>query len=156
MIRSSEVLSKKIETTVASTLEKMIFMEVSVQEDSPATEAKTPILASLKVLEPFQDKFEVAIDRELAFDIARLLFNTLKEEVTEELARDFTLEILNLLAGSIMGSLISKERHFRLGIPEIEEKIPKNLKAFDHCFSVNGKTLYLKRPASNRFSQFLA
>ncbi len=149
MIRSSEVLSKKIETTVASTLEKMIFMEVSVQEDSPATEAKTPILASLKVLEPFQDKFEVAIDRELAFDIARLLFNTLKEEVTEELARDFTLEILNLLAGSIMGSLISKERHFRL-------EIPKNLKAFDHCFSVNGKTLYLKRPASNRFSQFLA
>ncbi len=152
MVNSSQTISSQIESTVTSILERVIFLEVSVHNPSAEPEMQGAIMASLDVFEPFRDKFELAIERDLAFDIATVLFNVQRHEITEDLAKDFTLEILNMIAGAVMGSVVDPVNGFRLGIPEIQKKNPENIYKFDYCFIIEGRNMFLKTPRLHSLS----
>ena len=155
MTKIPRTIAEKIEEIVSSRIEEMTFMEVSKLANTPALGDEKIIAASLRVYEPFQDEFGLAIERDLAFNIASSLFSAQERIIDEELVKDLTLEILNMLAGAVMATLLRDDMSFKLGIPIISSRSPSEALGDSHHFNIEGNSLFFNTPSAQLFEELI-
>ncbi len=155
MTKIPGTIAEKIEEIVSSRIEEMTFIEVSKIAYTPALGDEKIIAASLQVYEPFQDEFGLAIERDLAFNIASSLFSAQEKIIDEELVKDLTLEILNMLAGAVMATLLRNDMSFKLGIPIISSRFPSETVGDSHHFNIEGNSLFFNTPSAQLFEELI-
>jgi len=105
---------------VGETLENMAFMEALSSEQPPPIEVGEMQTASLLMHDPVQNEFLMVMPRNLLLGISEALFGLPVEELTEQLANDTLLELLNTIVGKFLNELIPGQV-YRLGLPELEQ-----------------------------------
>jgi CheY-specific phosphatase CheX len=55
----------------------------------------------------------------LAIIFAQNMYNLKEDDITEEIMRDVLGEIINIIAGRLMGDIIPTDQLFHLGLPSI-------------------------------------
>ena len=95
-------------SAVSKTLENMVF--------SPTEEAMT-VWARLDALEPLKGEFALVFPEGLAREVAAGLHGVEAAELPERTVLDCTAEILNIIAGQFLESVLPSDVEFSLGIP---------------------------------------
>jgi len=113
-----ERMSSAMRKAVFETIENMAFLEVRESHAVPVPGRGDVLRASLLMHDPVQGEFRLLMPRDLLLGIAEVLFAISRDELTEQLANDALLEILNTVAGQFLNELIPGEI-YRLGLPEI-------------------------------------
>jgi len=114
-----ERMTRAMHKAVAETIENMAFLEALPSQEPPPVEEGEMLRASLLMHDPVQGEFLLLMPRNLLLGIAEALFGLPVEELTEQLADDALLELLNTVAGQFLNEVIPGQV-YRLGLPEIE------------------------------------
>ncbi len=156
MDKSPKSIINKIESVVTSKIEEMMFVEVNVARDNmQKPKLDEPITAVIHLREPFEGRFTISVGRELAISLATSLFNSENKKIDNEIVDDLTREILNILAGAVMASLLKAKANFKLGIPIISRgERPSASDSFFH-FEIDGYPFLFETPKPELFMREL-
>lgn len=147
-------LDSIVNNAVSRTLEGLAFMDAEMAE-SPGTEPGSPAgyISTLDVMDPVSGKITIFVPDGLSTLITGNVFSMLEGSPTAEMVTDTVSELLNTIAGIIMGELSPASRTISLGLPETSRlsgegpvTIPSagsDGSSRKYCFDVHGETLTL-------------
>ncbi len=104
---------------VASTFDKMGFMEAQLTDKEPAP--TNSITAVMEIRSPVRARMFFSAPQHLGWSIAENLYGL--EDLTMEAVGDMMGELLNTITGSLL-SEIMPDQQFTLSIPRLCEDIP--------------------------------
>ncbi len=151
-------LTQVVSTAVSATFEGMAFTDAEpLGEGSFPPAGSEVFLAGLDVIKPAGGRVSIVLPVRLAREIADNIYSINENAPTEEMITDTVAELLNTLAGLIVGAVAPDTAAFALGLPEtsridrwqgavvsgqgsgIAQKGPETGKTF--FFTVSGETL---------------
>lgn len=115
---------------VAETLENMAFMEVVPTVKAINLDEDEMLMTSLLMHDPVQGEFRMVMPRGLLLRITEALFSLPVEEMTEQLATDTLLELLNTIAGQFLNAIFPGQV-YKLGLPVVEKVGDVDMEATD-------------------------
>ena len=118
-INSKEILKDKLVAAVIESVESMTFTEVILTDKTtPYDEHMVRLRVEIRIDEPFPGEIRLITPLSLAVTFAQNMYNLEKTDVSDALLADVLGEIINIIAGRIMGDLLAADKTFRLNIPE--------------------------------------
>ncbi|MEF2144736.1 MAG: chemotaxis protein CheX [Desulfovibrionaceae bacterium] len=101
-------LQSVVAGAVSATMEEMFFIEASSSDY---------LWSRVRVLEPCEGAVTMVFPRKLLTLAAAAIFGE-DERIREQTLWDTLAEIVNTVAGRILGELLSEDRTFKLSVPE--------------------------------------
>ena len=113
----SEHFAQHLPDAIRKSLEELVFMEVNFSDtDIPLKRCDERICASLAVESPYQGDVILLISFPLLRQVARMIYPG-GSRIDDDLLKDIAGELLNIIAGNLMGVTTAENETFRLGFP---------------------------------------
>jgi len=138
-----------VQQAVAQTFENMAFIEaVPVKTPSADILANPCHWAKIAILEPDEGEMLLLVPSLMALEVAQDILMPLDESAitdADQNALDMFAEMLNTIAGVIMGDITPPDQTFRLGLPEtgLSEHLEMPSGGETFHFAIEGRTLAL-------------
>lgn len=144
-VKLSSHLKEMVIESVVEAMEPWGFMEVVPSEDFvPYNQAIDRIRVEILVIEPFQGGVRLVLPRELAVTITHNLYSYDLKDINEGILKDLMSEVLNVIAGRLMGKIVPPSKPFKIGLPEIgKEAFLTSLHSAEFSFDMEGQPFWL-------------
>ncbi len=102
-LTADQITTEHVERVVEDLFVSMFSMEVSPEENREIIPSEGSLEASVQIEGPLQLEVRVVAPRELSEAIARAMFETEQDALTEDETRDAIGEVANVVGGNIKG-----------------------------------------------------
>ncbi|ADH85374.1 hypothetical protein [Desulfurivibrio alkaliphilus] len=142
---------------MAEVMENTAFTEARPVAEAPCFDEGVRSVALL-VHDPVQGEFRLLMAEPLVKHLAATVYGPVLEEIDEAIENDFLAELLNTIAGRLLGEMLPPECSFQLGLPESREGLAAcshppclswhfTIEELNCTISLHGETLLaLRRP----------
>lgn len=138
-----------VNQAVSETFENMAFIEAVPVRDSTANILANPChWARIAILEPKEGMMTLLVPSLMALEVAQDILTPLDDSPdtnADQSALDMFAEMLNTIAGVVMGELTPPDQTFRLGLPEtgLLDHLDTKDEGRAFNFAIEGRTLAL-------------
>ncbi len=132
---------------VSESLENMLFMEPEPTGDcSDECHSAGCRWAKLGVTAPYEGEMTMICPEELAVQITESLFGGSETTPNADLVADAMAEILNTVAGRLLGLIVPESQVFKLGLPQTGKgELPASTEdTIEERFLIEGKCFCLR------------
>ena len=116
---TKEQVEKILFDVVENTLEKLVFMFVSREDERDETEYDAVVAASVSFTGPFSGSLVLIISTQILPELSANMLGVEEEETTQDQRNDALKETINVICGNLLPVIGGKQAVFDVGMPRI-------------------------------------
>ncbi len=127
MNSNNDHLQQIIFESVSETFEAMLFTSV-YQIPSPDSESNEMDMFVIQIdsLSPIEGRLTLEVPSDLGFEITKDIYSWQEDSPpSESMVKDTLAELINTIAGKLLGKAIPEDQSFELGLPETGNDVPE-------------------------------
>ena len=116
---TKEQVEKILFDVVEDTLEKLVFMFVSLEDGRDDTEYDSVVAAIVSFTGPFSGTVVLLISTQLLPELSANMLGVDEDETTPDQQNDAVKETINVICGNLLPAIGGKQAVFDVGMPEV-------------------------------------